>query len=90
MRWWTLPSLPLFFLILVGRVAERTAKQAMAAILKAFAVPAASDPSCVTSYTNGLDQFDRKGSRPNARSSAIFKSNLSRMRSEWQRFKNSH
>jgi len=66
-------------------VTERTAKQALCAILKSFAVPISNDVKCVTSYSNSLEQFDRKGNRPNAQSLAIFKSNLSHMLAEWER-----
>lgn len=47
-------------------VRHRTAKQALGAVVKSFDLPPASDPDCVTSYSNGLPQFDAKGNRPSA------------------------
>ena len=45
---------------------HRTAKQALGALIKSFGVPPAPDPNCVTSYSNGIPQFDAKGNRPSA------------------------
>jgi predicted Zn-dependent protease len=45
-------------------VRHRTAKQALGALIKSFGLPPASDPNCVTSYSNGIPQFDSKGNRP--------------------------
>ena len=61
----------------------RTAKQALGAIVKTFDIPAADDPSCVTSYTNGLDQFDRKGNFPNAATMALFVQRLDENNARW-------
>jgi hypothetical protein len=61
-------------------VAERTAKQSLCAILKSFGVPASSDPDCVTSYSNGLRQFDQKGSRPAPETRRIFQEHVAQMR----------
>ena len=61
----------------------RTAKQALGAIVKTFDIPAADDPSCVTSYSNGLDQFDRKGNYPNAATMALFVQRLDEMNARW-------
>ena len=47
-------------------VRHRFAKQALGALIKTFGLPPAPDPNCVTSYSNGLEQFDAKGNRPSA------------------------
>ena len=50
---------------------NRAAKQVLGALTKSFGVPMSSDPDCVTSYSNGMPQFEAKGNRPNAESLAI-------------------
>jgi predicted Zn-dependent protease len=61
----------------------RTAKQSLGALLKAFDIPSSDDPNCVTSYTNGLDQFDAKGNYPNATTLALFVQQLDRKNTRW-------
>ena len=55
---------------------ERAAKQALGAIVKGFGFQPSSDPLCVTSYSNGLPQFDAKGNRPTAETLAAFQERL--------------
>jgi predicted Zn-dependent protease len=66
-----------------SRVATRAAKQGLGALLKSFDVPASIDPNCVTSYTNGLAQFDAKGNRPNAETLAIFRRDVDKVDRAW-------
>ena len=44
--------------------------------MKAFGLHPSSDPLCVTSYSNGLRQFDAKGNRPTAETLGIFHARL--------------
>jgi predicted Zn-dependent protease len=51
---------------------QRTAKQALCAVLKSFDIPASTDRDCVTSYVRDLQEFDAKGNRPDAGTMKLF------------------
>ncbi len=68
-------------------VRHRAAKQALGALLKSFDLPPASDPNCVTSYTNGLPQFDAKGNRPNTESFVTFRERVDAKDRRWRAFR---
>lgn len=57
------------------------AKQALGAVIKSFGLPASTDPNCVTSYSNGLDQFARKGNRPTAETRALLAARIAEFES---------
>jgi hypothetical protein len=59
---------------------ERTAKQTLCALLKSFGLPASPDRECVTSYVRSLDEFERKGNRPDSQTLALFH----KARAEWE------
>jgi len=65
-------------------VRHRTAKQALGALLKSFGLPPSSDPNCVTSYSNGLQQFDAKGNRPNAETFSKFQERVEAADERWR------
>jgi predicted Zn-dependent protease len=69
------------------RVRYRTAKQSMGALVKSFGVPVSPDPNCVTSYTNGLPQFDAKGNRLNSESYSMFRERVDSVDRKWRRLR---
>ncbi len=68
-------------------VRHRTAKQALGALIKSFDLPPSPDPRCVTSYSNGLPQFDAKGNRPNAETFRRFRERVDAQDERWRRYK---
>jgi predicted Zn-dependent protease len=66
---------------------QRTAKQALCALLKSFNVPASTDRNDVTSYTRSLEEFDAKGNRPDAETLKLFQQAVVDLNSRWQRHK---
>lgn len=66
------------------RLLQRTAKQALCALLKSFGVPASPDRDCVTSYTRSLAEFDAKGNRPDAETMKLFHQALTEVNQSWQ------
>jgi len=66
---------------------QRTAKQALCALLKSFGVPASTDRNCVTSYVRDLVEFDAKGNRPDAESMKLFQQSLAAMNGQWQAYR---
>jgi len=67
-------------------VAQRTAKQSMCALIKSFGVPPSLDPNCVTSYSNGPQEFDAKGNRPNAETWSLYQKALAKINRGWAAF----
>lgn len=61
-------------------ILERMAKQTLCAVLKSFGLPASTNRECVTSYVRSLDEFDRKGNRPDAQTLILFH----KARAEWE------
>jgi predicted Zn-dependent protease len=72
------------------RLRERTAKQALCALLKSFNVPASTDRNDVTSYTRSLEEFDTKGNRPDAETLKLFQQAVADLNSRWQKHKANH
>lgn len=70
-----------------AQVRQRTAKQALCALLKSFGVPASTDRDCVTSYTRDLAEFDAKGNRPDAETMKLFQHALAEINRKWQLYK---
>lgn len=68
-------------------VAQRTAKQSLCALIKSFGVPPSLDPNCVTSYSNGPQEFDAKGNRPNAETWSLFQKALAEINRGWAAFR---
>jgi predicted Zn-dependent protease len=66
---------------------HRVAKQTLGALLKSFGLPPSPDPDCVTSYTNGLEQFDAKGNRPNAETFVFFRRRVEAENQRWRAFR---
>ncbi len=66
-----------------GTVAERTAKQTLCALIKAFGVPPSTNQKCVTSYSRSLDEFDRKGDRPAAGTLGRFREQVEALDRAW-------
>ncbi len=65
-------------------VRHRTAKQALGALVKSFGLPPASDPKCVTSYSDGIPQFDAKGNRPSASTFRLFRERVEAQDARWR------
>jgi predicted Zn-dependent protease len=65
-------------------VRHRTAKQALGALVKSFGLPPASDPNCVTSYSNGIPQFDAKGNRPIPSTFRLFRERVEAQDARWR------
>jgi hypothetical protein len=65
-------------------VRQRTAKQALGALVKSFGLPPAADPNCVTSYSNGLPQFDAKGNRPSTSTFLQFRDRVDAQDARWR------
>jgi hypothetical protein len=63
---------------------QRTAKQALCALLKSFDVPMSPDRDCVTSYSRDLVEFDAKGNRPDAATLKLFRKSVANINSRWQ------
>ena len=66
-------------------VRQRTAKQALCALLKSFNVPTSPDRNCVTSYTRNLEEFDAKGNRPDAETLRLFRQAVSDLNAGWKK-----
>ena len=66
---------------------ERTAKQALCALIKSFNVPMSPDRNCVTSYTRSLEEFDAKGNRPNGETLKLFRQAVADLNSAWTKYK---
>ena len=66
---------------------QRTAKQALGALLKSFNVPASTDRDDVTSYTRSLAEFDTKGNRPDAETLKLFRQAVADLNRQWQNYK---
>jgi hypothetical protein len=62
---------------------QRTAKQALCALLKSFNIRPSPDRNCVTSYARNLAEFDAKGSRPNAETLKLFRQGVARINGAW-------
>lgn len=71
-------------------VCHRTAKQSLCALIKSFDVPPSLTPGCVTSYANGLQEFDAKGNRPSPETWAQFQQALAEINQNWTAFKAQH
>ena len=71
----------------VSVLQQRTAKQALCAVLKSFDIPASTDRDCVTSYVSDLREFDAKGNRPDAETMKLFQQAVSVMNQRWQNYK---
>jgi predicted Zn-dependent protease len=71
-------------------VRHRTAKQALGALVKTFGLPPAPDPNCVTSYSNGLPQFDAKGNRPSAETYRNLRARVDALDSIWREILAAH
>ncbi len=67
---------------------QRTAKQALCALLKSFGVPPSTDREDVTSYTRDLVEFDAKGNRPDAESMKLFQQAVAAINLQWQNYRN--
>jgi predicted Zn-dependent protease len=65
---------------------QRTAKQALGALLKSFNIPASTDRNDVTSYTSSLEEFDAKGNRPNAETLRLFRQAIADINHKWQNY----
>lgn len=65
------------------RLTQRTAKQALGALLKSFGIPASTDRNDVTSYTSSLEEFDAKGNRPNAETLSLFRQAVADINRKW-------
>lgn len=63
---------------------QRTAKQALCALLKSFVGPASPDPNDVTSFTRTLEEFDAKGNRPDAQTLRLFRRAVDDLNNRWQ------
>ena len=66
---------------------QRTAKQALGALIKSFKVPASTDRNCVTSYTSSLEEFDAKGLRPSPETRALLRQAVADLNTVWQKHK---
>jgi len=66
---------------------QRTAKQALCALIKSFKVPMSPDRNCVTSYTRTLEEFDAKGTRPDAETLKLFRQAVADLNKGWQNYK---
>jgi predicted Zn-dependent protease len=66
---------------------QRTAKQALCALLKSFNVPASTDRDDVTSYTRSLAEFDMKGNHPDAETLKLFQQAVADVNNKWQKHK---
>jgi predicted Zn-dependent protease len=66
---------------------QRTAKQALCALIKSFPVPTCPRRECVTSYTRSLAEFDAKGNRPCAETLAAFRRSVDEMNERWRKHK---
>ena len=66
---------------------QRTAKQALCAMLKSFDIPASTDRNCVTSYVRDLPEFDAKGNRPDAETMKLFQQAVSVMNQRWLNYR---
>ncbi len=85
-EWGAVVSFARFGAPFPGSLCEhRIAKQSLGALLKGFGLPPSLDRDCVTSYTRSLDEFDRKGNRPNAATLAEFQRNLAGLNESWRR-----
>jgi predicted Zn-dependent protease len=63
---------------------QRTAKQALCGLLKSFSIPISPDRNCVTSYAQNLEEFDAKGTRPNAATLALYRQAVADLNRTWQ------
>lgn len=68
-------------------VRQRTAKQALGALLKSFKIPPSPDRNCVTSYTSSLQEFDAKGMHANAETLKLFRQAVADLNRSWQEHK---
>jgi predicted Zn-dependent protease len=71
-------------------VRHRAAKQSLGALVKSFGLAPSPDPNCVTSYTNGIEQFDAKGNRPNAESYSAFRRRVDDIDRRWRALRAGH
>lgn len=62
---------------------QRTAKQALCAVLKSFGIPESPDRNDVTSYVRSLPEFDTKGNYPDAETLKLFHRTISSLNSRW-------
>lgn len=65
---------------------QRTAKQALCALIKSFNIPASPDRNCVTSYVRSLEEFDAKGDRPDADTLKQFRQAVYHLNLGWQNY----
>lgn len=64
---------------------QRTAKQALCALLKSFNLPASPDRNDVTSYARTPEEFDAKGNRPDAETMKLFQQAVMNINRSWQK-----
>ena len=62
---------------------HRAAKQSLCALIKSFEIPPSPDRNCVTSYTHDLVEFDAKGNRPNAATTAVLQQRVADINRAW-------
>ena len=62
----------------------RVTKQALGATIKSFGVSPSADSRCVTSYSNGLDQFDAKGNRPVSATRMALEHAVAKLEASWK------
>ena len=65
---------------------QRTAKQALCAVLKSFNLQASPDRNDVTSYARSPEEFDAKGNRPDAATLKMFHEAVASVNDGWQKF----
>ena len=70
-----------------GDVRQRTAKQALCALIKSFGVPISPDRNDVTSYARSPEEFDAKGNRPDAATLKQFQQAVAELNGQWQIYK---
>jgi predicted Zn-dependent protease len=63
---------------------QRTAKQALCAVLKIFNLQASPDRNDVTSYARTPEEFDAKGNRPDAETLKMFRQAVADLNTGWQ------
>jgi hypothetical protein len=73
-----------------GDVRQRTAKQALCALLKSFGIPQSPDRNDVTSYARTSEEFEAKGNRPDAETLKQFRLAVASLNSQWQIYKAKH
>jgi hypothetical protein len=67
-----------------GDVRQRTAKQALCALIKSFGIPQSPDRNNVTSYARTSGEFDAKGNRPDTATLKQFHEAVADINNRWQ------